>query len=75
MFFDLAIDITLGHGLKKKLVHITPDPFLAGLKRLNKRMAGGVEVLGRVLVGRRVAAAHVPAVKAHAQVNPPIARF
>ena len=38
-------------------------------------MAGGVKVPGGVLVGRRVAAADMPADEAHAQMDPPIPRF
>lgn len=36
-------------------------------------MAGGMEVLGRVFVWRRVAAAHMTADLAKTQVDPPIA--
>jgi hypothetical protein len=41
--------------------------------RLDDGMAGGVVVLGRVFVLRRVAAAHVTAREAQAQMHPGIA--
>ena len=44
-----------------------------GLERLDDGMAGGVEMLGRVLILRRVAAADVTAGEAQAQMHPPVA--
>jgi hypothetical protein len=43
------------------LVDVAPSPFLPRCKRLNDGMVGVVIVLCGVLVGRRVAASHVPA--------------
>ena len=53
-----------------QLVHEAPAPVLARLGRAQDRVAGGVMVRGRVLVRRVVAAADVPALVAHAQVQP-----
>jgi len=58
-----------------KFVHIAPDPRLSRFNRADKRMFGAVEMLGGVLVLRRIAAAHVPARQAQAQMNPAIAKF
>src|SRR5579859_7776674 len=52
---------------------VVPEPVLAGLEALHDRMPGGLPVRGRVLGGRGVAAAHVPALGAPAQVHPPAA--
>jgi hypothetical protein len=51
-------------------VYVAPFPIFSRLKRLYDRMVGGVEVLGRVLVLGIVAAAHVPASEAQAQMHP-----
>src|SRR2546421_11426626 len=56
--------------LEHSVVDVAVHPVLAALERLDDRMAGGAEVLGRVLVLRRVAAANVAADLAQAQVNP-----
>lgn len=61
--------------LNENLVNITPDPILVPFKRFNDRMVGSLKMLGSVFVGRRIAAAHVPAAKAEAQMHPPIARL
>src|SRR5712692_7220576 len=56
--------------LEELLVFATPAPFLFRLERAHDRMARGMEVLGGVLVGRLVAAAHVTTLQADAQVHP-----
>src|SRR3954464_4630745 len=56
--------------LEGHVVLITPPPVLPRLVRLHDRVAGGVEVGGGVLAGRRVAAADVPARHADPQVYP-----
>ena len=59
---------------KCRLILITIRPRLSRLERLDNRMLRVVEVFGRVLVFRRVAAAHVPADHADTQVNPLVAQ-
>ena len=56
--------------LNEQLVHIAPGPILPALIAAHDRMARAVEVFGRVLPGRAVAASDVAAGHAHAQVNP-----
>jgi hypothetical protein len=57
------------------LVHITPNPAFSRLNGANQRMLRFVEMLGRMLVLGRVAAANVSASEAQTQVNPRIAGF
>src|SRR6267143_2566485 len=54
-------------------VYIAEAPLLSWLQRAHDRVARGVEMLGRVLVLGRVAAADVTAAHAEAQVHPDIA--
>ena len=56
-----------------RLVHVTPAPIFAWLKRLHDRMVRRVVVLGRVLVLARVAAADVAALQTDAEMHPAIA--
>jgi hypothetical protein len=56
-------------------VDITPHPGFPWLIRANQRVLGLVEMFGGVFVLRRVAAPHMPALKAQAQVNPCVAGF
>jgi len=55
------------------LVDVAPLPVLARLQGLHDWMLAFLEVLGRVLVLRAVAAADVAAGEAHAQLDPAIA--
>jgi hypothetical protein len=57
------------------LVHITPDPAFPRLDRADERMLCFVEMLGSVLVLRRVAAANMPARQAQPQMYPGVAGF
>jgi hypothetical protein len=52
------------------LVNIAPHPILSRLDRAHERMLAAVEVLGRVLVARIIAAADVATRQAHAQMYP-----
>ena len=61
------------HGLEHRLVDKAPAPALAGFERSDNRMAGRVEMLGRVLIGRLVAAPDVTAREAKAEMDPAIA--
>ena len=61
--------------LLKLLIHIAPEPALVGLRGGDDRMTGGAEMLGRVLVFRRIATSHVSAVQALTQVNPTVPGF
>jgi hypothetical protein len=66
-----------GHsdGFKHDLVYIAPGPILARLNRPHEGVLGGVKMLGRVFVFGRIAAAHVAAAQAQAQMNPGIAHL
>src|SRR5262245_29852474 len=55
------------------LVHVAPAPILSGLERPHDGMLARPEVLRRMPVLRRVAAADVPAREAEPQMYPPIA--
>src|SRR6266571_1969528 len=57
------------------LIDVAPAPALPGLGRLHDRVAGRLEMLGRVPALRGIAAADVPAGEAHAQLYPGIARL
>jgi hypothetical protein len=52
------------------LVDVTPHPVFTAFQRLDNRVAGGAEMLGRVLVPRCIATAHVAACFAQAQMHP-----
>jgi hypothetical protein len=67
-----------GSGLdlsRLHLVHVAPDPRLSRLDRSNQRMMHFMEMLGRVLVLRGIAAADVPTGKAQAQMDPGVAHL
>src|SRR6185312_7436474 len=51
-------------------IHVAPAPVLARLEGLHDGVLRGVGVPGGVLVGRRIAAAHVTTREAEPQVNP-----
>src|SRR5262245_56842271 len=55
---------------QEAIVDVAPRPALAGLDGGEDRVPAGVEVLGGVAIGRRVAAADMPAGEAFAQVDP-----
>jgi hypothetical protein len=57
------------------LVDITPDPRFAGFDRANQGMFHFLEMLGGMLVFRRVTTAHVSAGEAQAKVNPGVAHL
>jgi hypothetical protein len=57
------------------LVDITPDPAFTGLDGANQRVLCATEVLGRVLILRRIAAADVAARQTQAEMNPCISRL
>src|SRR3982751_4124822 len=61
--------------LHEHLVHVAPDPVLPRLDRLDQRMALRVEVLRRMAVLRRVAAAHVAAGQAEPEMDPGVAHL
>jgi hypothetical protein len=62
-----------GNFARREFIHITPDPGFARLNGTDKRMLGTMEMLGRVLVLGRIAAADVPAFQAQPQMDPAIA--
>jgi hypothetical protein len=57
------------------LVHVAPDPIFTRLDGLHHGVLGGVKVLGGVLILGGIAAAHVAAFQAGAQVDPGIAHL
>jgi hypothetical protein len=66
----LCRDFTGNH-----FIHVTPNPIFAGFDRAHHRMRGLVKMFGGVLVLGRIAATHVSAYHAQAQVNPSVAEF
>src|SRR3954451_2992751 len=68
----LAVDLRDQH---RGLVDEAPDPLLARLERADQGVLARGEVLRRVLVRRRVAAADVPARETETQVHPAVARL
>jgi hypothetical protein len=60
------------YPLNKDIVDVAPTPIFTTLKGLDNWMLGGMKVLGRVFVLRRIAAAHMPTGLAKAQVYPAI---
>src|SRR5437879_13007696 len=64
---DVAVKLNIG------LVDVAPAPVIAGLKRLNQRVASFPEVLCCVFVLRRVATPALSASQAKPKLNPPIA--
>jgi hypothetical protein len=57
------------------LIDITPAPILTWLKRLDDGVLGVVKVLGGVFILRRIAATHMAALRAKAEVDPRVADF
>src|SRR5687768_9657402 len=55
----------------RKLVDVAPSPLLVRLGGADQWMPRLLEVPGRVAIRRVVAAAHLSALQAHAQVHPP----
>jgi hypothetical protein len=55
------------------IIHITPHPVFAWLKRLDDRVSSRMEMFRRVFVFGIITAAHMPTGHAQAQVNPLIA--
>ena len=55
---------------KHQFIHVTPKPILTWLNRFYDRMLAGMEMLGRMLVLRRIAAAYMSALKTQTKVNP-----
>jgi hypothetical protein len=49
---------------RRELIHVTPDPRFSRLNGTHQRMFAAMKVLGGVLVLRRIATAHVPALQA-----------
>jgi len=58
--------------IENRLVDVAPTPMLGWVVAFDNGVAGGVKMLGRVLVRRIVAAADVPALAADAQMDPPV---
>ena len=52
------------------LIDVTPAPSFRRVVAFDDRMAGGMEMLGRMAVGRAVATAHMAAGPAQPEVNP-----
>ena len=58
-----------------ELVDVTPAPIFSRFDRSHYRMLGRMEVLGSVLIFRRIATSNVPAAQAQAKVHPPVAHL
>src|ERR1700730_11030657 len=56
--------------IEEHLIDVAPAPALGRIVSLDHRMAGGVKMLGRVLVGGIVAAADMAAAAADPQMQP-----
>jgi hypothetical protein len=65
----------LGALLQENFVDVAPLPAFARLKRPHDGVLGLIEMLGRVGVPGRIAAAHVAADKAFPQMYPAIAHL
>lgn len=61
--------------LEHYFINIAPEPVFIGFKRLNDRMARGVEVFGGVLIFRIVTTADVAANFAKTQMHPGISHL
>src|ERR1051326_8998449 len=57
----------------RHVVHVAPHPVLTRLDGAHQRVLGGMEMLARVLVLRRIATADMSTDKAEAQMDPGIA--
>lgn len=57
-------------NLQVRLIDVAPTPVFSAFRRLNNRVLRRVEMTARVLSLRRIAAAHVATLQAHAQVHP-----
>src|SRR5207237_9819349 len=57
-------------AIDHQIVGVAVRPVLSRLERLDRRMLGPVEMLRRMLLRRRVAAAHAPAAHAQPEVDP-----
>src|SRR6478752_6651982 len=58
---------------RRDLIHVAPDPRFSWLNGTDKWMLGAMIMLRRMLVLRRVTAAHVSAFQAQPQMDPRIA--
>jgi hypothetical protein len=56
--------------IEHDFIHVAPFPILSRLRRTHDGVLRRMEMLRGVLVLRRIAAAHVSAPQAHAQMNP-----
>src|SRR5580698_5098945 len=63
------------HFSRDHFIHVAPYPTLSGFDGADERMSDMVEVLGRMLVLRGIAATDMAAYHAQTQVNPGIAHF
>ena len=61
--------------IEQDFVDVTPAPPFRRIIALDNRVTGGVKMLGGVLVGRLVAAAHMAAGAADPQMQPAVTRF
>jgi hypothetical protein len=79
---NVSRDVTPGYVSRRtsggyltghQFVHVAPDPLFSRLDGTHQRMPRGMKVSRGVLVLGGIAAAHVPAFQAHAQVDPGVA--
>jgi hypothetical protein len=57
------------------LVHVAPRPGFPGFDGTDQRVLRFVEMLGGMLVFRRIATSNIAANETHAQMNPRVAHF
>ena len=60
-------------GFEEQFIDVAPAPVFPWLEGLDYRIVCGVEMLGRVFVGRVVTTTNVTTAKAETQVHPPTA--
>jgi hypothetical protein len=69
--FDLELLSPCGlREVQLDLIDVAPPPRLAGLERLHDRVLRAMKVFCRMLVFRRIAATHMPALQAQSQMYP-----
>jgi hypothetical protein len=66
---------TVALSIHHKFVHVTPAPAFARLDRLHDGMLASVKMFGGMFIFGGIAASHVAANEAHAQMDPRVSRL
>lgn len=69
----MAVGVRVSGWLEKHLINVAPTPILTPLERLDDRVLGRMEVLGRVFILRTVATPNMAADHAEPEMHPVIA--